>query len=85
VSVVDTLDRAAKVSPASLTSLPASTAAPAVPTVPALLTTPSLQGAPIARGPAIGPPYQPLTSTPTNVTPGTSGEVPPGGRNYAAP
>jgi hypothetical protein len=84
VSVADTLDRA-KVSPASLTPVGAvSPTGPTVPTAP-LLSTPSLQGAPMARGPAIGPPYQPLTSTPTNVTPGTSGEVPPGGRNYAAP
>jgi|ERR1035437_7994937 hypothetical protein len=42
-------------------------------------------GAPMARGPASGPPYIPLTTTPTNVTSGTSGEVPGGGRNYAAP
>jgi hypothetical protein len=40
---------------------------------------------PLARGPAVGPPYIPLTSTPTNVTSGTSGQVPTGGRNYAAP
>lgn len=38
-----------------------------------------------SRGPAVGPPFIPLTSTPTNVTSGTSGEVPEGGRNYAAP
>ena len=79
VSVADTLDRAAKVSPSSLTSLAVA------PTVPTLSPSPSLQGAPVARGPAFGPPYQPLTSTPTNVTPSTSGEVPAGGRNYAAP
>jgi hypothetical protein len=44
---------------------------------------------PLARGPAIGPPYLPLTQTPTNVTPGTSGNVPPGTRggptDYAQP
>ncbi len=39
----------------------------------------------VVRGPAVGPPYIPLSGTPTNVTPGTGGEVPPGGRNYAAP
>jgi hypothetical protein len=38
-----------------------------------------------ARGPAVGPPFVPLTTTPVNVTPGTSGQVPTGGRNYAAP
>ena len=39
----------------------------------------------LVRGPAIGPPYIPLSGTPTNVTPGTGGEVPTGGRNYASP
>jgi len=38
-----------------------------------------------ARGPAIGPPYIPLSGTVTNTVPGNSGDVPPGGRNYAAP
>jgi hypothetical protein len=38
-----------------------------------------------ARGPAVGPPYVPLSTTPTTVTSGTSGQVPAGGRNYAAP
>ena len=48
--------------------------------------TPVLAGAtPMARGPAVGPAYIPLTTTPANVTPGTSGQVPPGGRNYARP
>jgi hypothetical protein len=42
-------------------------------------------GAPAARGPAVGPVYVPLTTTPVSVTPGTSGQVPPGGRNYAKP
>ena len=42
-------------------------------------------GASVARGPAVGPPYIPLTTTPTSVTSGTSGQVPDGGRNYAAP
>ncbi len=39
----------------------------------------------LSRGPSVGPPYLPITSTPINVTPGTSGEVPEGGRNYAQP
>ena len=38
-----------------------------------------------ARGPAVGPPYIPLSGTPGNVDPGNSGEVPTGGRGYAAP
>ena len=41
--------------------------------------------APMARGPTVGPAYVPLTTTPANVTPGTSGQVPPGHRNYATP
>ncbi len=44
---------------------------------------------PFARGPAIGPPFVPLTQTPTNITPATSGNVPPGARggptDYAQP
>lgn len=39
----------------------------------------------VVRGPAVGPPYIPLSQTPTYVTPSTSGEVPTGGRNYASP
>ena len=47
---------------------------------------PTVLGAgPVARGPAVGPPYVPISRTPTVVTPGGSGEVPTGGRNYAAP
>ncbi len=42
-------------------------------------------GGAMARGPAVGPPFIPLTGSPTNVVPGTGGEVPTGGRNYAAP
>jgi hypothetical protein len=79
VSVADTLDRATKVSLGSLTSVSV------VPTVPSMSGNPSAQGVSMARGPAVGPPYHPLTRTPTNVTPATSGEVPEGGRNYAAP
>ena len=46
--------------------------------------TPGLAGT-SARGPAVGPPYIPLTTTPTNVSSGSSGPVPPGGRDYARP
>ncbi|MCU0786217.1 MAG: hypothetical protein MUF81_19655 [Verrucomicrobia bacterium] len=45
-------------------------------------STPFVMG---VRGPAVGPPYIPLSNTPTNINPGTSGDVPTGGRNYAAP
>jgi hypothetical protein len=38
-----------------------------------------------ARGPAVGPPYIPLTGTPGNISPTNSGVVPTGGRNYAEP
>lgn len=38
-----------------------------------------------ARGPAVGPPYIPLSTTPGNVNPGDTGTVPAGGRSYAAP
>ena len=69
-SVAGTLDQAATVSPVTTVGLaPMSAGAPP----------------PMARGPAIGPPYIPLTGTPTNVTTGTGGDVPPGGRNYAQP
>lgn len=37
------------------------------------------------RGPAVGPPYIPLSGTPGNVNPTNSGVVPEGGRGYAAP
>ena len=64
-------------------------AAPAT-TIPILLSQPTgspVAGSPaiIVRGPASGPPYIPLGGTPTNVNSGASGEVPGGGRNYAAP
>ncbi len=36
-------------------------------------------------GASVGPGYVPLTTSPTQVTPGTSGQVPPGGRNYPTP
>jgi hypothetical protein len=37
------------------------------------------------RGPATAPPYVGLSGTATNAAPGTPGEQPPGGRNYATP
>jgi hypothetical protein len=72
VSVPDTLDQASRVFAAS--------AAPAT-----TVSAPSLGLNPMVRGPATGPPYHSPSGTPTNVTPGGSGEVPEGGRNYAAP
>ena len=42
-------------------------------------------GKPLARGPSVGAPYVPLTVTPSYVNPGTSTDVPAGGRNYAKP
>jgi hypothetical protein len=77
-SVAVLLDEAAKVSPAAVA------AQSAYPTAGPTLGAPMV-GVPMARGPAAGPPYIPLTSTPTNVTSGASGQVPSGGRNYAAP
>ncbi len=44
---------------------------------------PQTQG--FSRGPTLAPPYVPISGTPANVTPSTSGTVPQGGRNYAAP
>ena len=74
-SVAMTLDQAAQVN--------------AVPgTVPSILVPNAGSPTPMegmARGPASGPPYIPLSTTPTTVTSGSSGEVPHGGRNYAAP
>jgi hypothetical protein len=48
-------------------------------------SSPVMAGSTMARGPASGPAYIPLTRTPTNVNSGTSGPGPGGGRNYAAP
>src|SRR5439155_16914479 len=74
-SVAITLDQAAKPAPTVLTQ-------PSRPAAPTLSSAVMPRG---ARGPAVGPPYIPLSGTPTNVNPGNSGDVPPGGRNYAAP
>ena len=69
ISVADTLAQAARIAAATDTA-----------------SSPGQGGnASGARGPAVGPPYIPLTTTPTSVTSGSSGEVPTGGRNYAAP
>jgi hypothetical protein len=76
LSVAVTLDQAAQVKAAPGT---------AYPTVASTPSTPMMRGASLARGPASAPPYIPLSVTPTNVTSGGSGEVPGGGRNYAAP
>ncbi len=80
-SVASALDQAARVSPTSTASV-ASTPVLASPATP---TTVVGATAPLARGAGVGPPYHELTQTPTNVTSGTSGEVPIGGRDYAAP
>ena len=85
VSVAASLDQAAAVVRSSAAS---ATAGPATDPVVAPLAIASRlpnTPAPLARGPAVGPPYIPLSTTPTNVSPGTSGEVPTGGRDYAAP
>lgn len=83
-SVSSVLDQAVRLTQTTTVSSPAlamsprttaNTPAPAAPVLPA----------PLARGPAVGPAYFPVTTTPTNVTPGSSGIVPEGGRNYAAP
>jgi hypothetical protein len=40
---------------------------------------------PLPKGPTQGAPFLPLSGTPTLLTPTTSGNVPPGGRDYASP
>ena len=67
VSVSDTLDQAATVAQTT----PAPATAPLLVTSRASSPTIMLVGAPLARGPAPGPPYIPLTATPTNVTSAT--------------
>jgi hypothetical protein len=92
-SVSTVLDQAVKMAQAATTPGGVSSAMrtpavaagqPVTPTSSTTPGTPALGGADV-RGPAIGPPYLPLTSTPTNVISGHSGQVPPGGRNYAQP
>jgi hypothetical protein len=80
-SVANTLEQAARVTPTSTASV-AGAPALATPATPASVAGGTV---PRARGPAVGPPYVPLTTTPTNVTSGGSGEVPTGGRDYAQP
>jgi hypothetical protein len=70
-SMSATLDQAATVSPAATAATPP----PWAGTLPPLMV----------RDPVVAPSYWPLTKTPTNVMPGTSGPAPPGGRNYATP
>ena len=93
-TVADTLDQAARLSqsrttPATTLPTAAGSAAATTSSGVGATRTRSTPGASASttpvRGPAVGPPYIPLSNTPTNVTPGTSGEVPTGGRNYAAP
>jgi len=52
-------------------------------------TSVGLGSSPFARGPTVGPPFIPISGTPTNITPVTSGNVPPGARggptDYAQP
>jgi hypothetical protein len=89
-SVPTVLDRAASMARTATASGPALTPVARVdssasqPTI-ANPTAAGTPVAPLARGPAVGPPYIPLITTPTNVTPGGSGEVPVDGRDYAAP
>jgi len=81
VSVAGTLDQAATVARTTTTGGSVAPVAATSADPVTLAGTP----APLARGPGVGPPYIPLSGTPTNVTSGSSGEVPDGGRNYAAP
>jgi hypothetical protein len=50
-----------------------------------LADSPGLPRGPMVRGPSVGPPFMPLPPGTTNVTSATTGQVPAGGRNYAAP
>ena len=54
-----------------------------------LSSSAGLISAPLVRAPIFGPPFIPLSGTPTNVQPTTSGNVPPGARggptDYAQP
>ncbi len=79
LSVGDTLDQAASAFRISGGSGGSSAAGATL----APVTAPALT--PMIGGPAVGPPYHPLTTTPTNVTSRGSGTVPVGGRNYASP
>jgi len=70
----------------SAPSTPIASVTPVVtPEVPAAPTPLPELPVPPARGPAVGPPYFPLITTPTNVPPSGSTELPTGGRNYAKP
>jgi hypothetical protein len=79
-SVAVTLDQAAQ---ARAISDPATPITPSTPFSAGPMA--GAAGPPAVRGPAVGPPYIPLSTTPTSVSPGTSGPVPGGGRNYSSP
>jgi len=53
-------------------------------TTPVLLSQ-STYNPPSLAPPVVGPPYVPIPVNITNINPGSGGEVPPGGRNYASP
>ncbi len=77
-SVGYTLDQATRAPQTATTSGSAPLTTPMTPQ-----TTPSVFLG--ARGPAVGPPYIPLSGTTTNVTSGSSGQSGSAGNNYAAP
>ena len=80
VSTVSGTKNPSAISPSTTPSTPSiALSQPGTP-VPSVSTVP-----PLSRGPAVGPPYIPPSTTPTNTTPNQSGPVPPGGRNYAEP
>ncbi len=61
-------------------------ATPAASTGTSLAALPSANPAgPALRGPVMAPPYVTPSDSPTTLTPGTSGQVPAGGRDYAKP
>jgi hypothetical protein len=45
----------------------------------------STAGAPMLAPVTVGPPFVPVPASHNNIDPGSGGDVPPGGRNYAAP
>jgi hypothetical protein len=63
----------------------ATSASAATPPAPVLVSRPAPMPISTSRGGGLGPPYIPLSGTPTNVTSGTSGDTGPGERNYASP
>jgi hypothetical protein len=79
-SVLDQAGKLAQAAPASGSAAPLATTASA-----ANSSTPIAEGPTGVRGPAVGPPYIPLSTAPTNVAVITTNVVPPGGRSYARP